>query len=45
MGGIGKTQLAVEFAYRYGRYFHGVHWLDARDPGLLPAEIAACGAP
>jgi len=29
MGGVGKTQLAVEFAYRYGRFFHGVHWLNA----------------
>ncbi|MGC9333699.1 MAG: tetratricopeptide repeat protein, partial [Anaerolineae bacterium] len=43
MGGIGKTQLAVEFAYRYGRSFHGVHWLNCAQPDLLPAEIAACG--
>jgi DNA-binding SARP family transcriptional activator/tetratricopeptide (TPR) repeat protein len=43
MGGIGKTQLAAEFAYRYGRFFAGVHWLDARDPPLLEAEVAACG--
>jgi DNA-binding SARP family transcriptional activator/tetratricopeptide (TPR) repeat protein len=43
MGGIGKTQLAVEFAYRYGRFSGGVHWLDARDPALLEAEVAACG--
>jgi tetratricopeptide (TPR) repeat protein len=41
IGGIGKTQLAVEFAYRYGRYFSGVHWLDAA--GNLDAEVAACG--
>ena len=44
MGGVGKTQLAVEFAYRYGRFFHGVHWLNAREPAALGAEVAACGA-
>jgi len=43
MGGVGKTQLAVEFAYRYGRFFHGVHWINAQQPGLLEAEVAACG--
>ncbi|MBZ0320170.1 MAG: tetratricopeptide repeat protein, partial [Anaerolineae bacterium] len=41
-GGIGKTQLAIEFAYRYGRFFHGVHWLSAISDRLDP-EIAACG--
>jgi tetratricopeptide (TPR) repeat protein len=41
-GGIGKTQLAVEFCYRYGRFFHGVHWLLANQD--LTSEIAACGA-
>ena len=40
-GGIGKTQLSVEFCYRYGRFFHGVHWLMANQD--LIAEIAACG--
>ena len=29
MGGIGKTQLAVELCCRYGRFFQGVHWLQA----------------
>ena len=43
MGGVGKTQLAVEFAYRYGRFFHGVHWLNAARPEGLRAEVAACG--
>jgi len=43
MGGVGKTQLAVEFAHRYGRFFHGVHWLDAAQPDALGTEIAACG--
>jgi tetratricopeptide (TPR) repeat protein len=44
MGGIGKTQLAVEFAHRYGRFFQGVHWLNAAQPAGLEAQVAACGA-
>ena len=43
MGGIGKTQLAVEFAYRYGHAFKGVHWLDLRESDALDASIALCG--
>jgi len=42
LGGMGKTQLAVEFCHRYGRYFEGVHWLNCRD-GKLESEIATCG--
>jgi len=39
--GVGKTQLAVELCYRYGRCLSAVHWLDARtDP---TPDIAACG--
>ncbi len=43
LGGVGKTQLACEFVYRYGRYFHGVYWLSFAEPGGVPAQIAACG--
>ena len=44
-GGIGKTQLAIELAYRYGHLFAGgVFWLSCDSPAALPAEIAACGA-
>ena len=43
-GGVGKTQLAVEFAHRYGGYFAGaVFWVSCADPAGLPAEVAACG--
>ena len=41
MGGIGKTQLAVEFCYRYGHYYYGVHWINAKQS--VDSEIAACG--
>ena len=44
IGGVGKTQLATEFAYRYGRFFPGgVYWLSFAEGGAVPAEIAACG--
>ena len=41
MGGLGKTQLAVEYCYRYGRFFQGVHWVQADQD--MEAGIAACG--
>jgi tetratricopeptide (TPR) repeat protein len=44
MGGLGKTQLAVQFAYSYGRFFEGgVCWIACSDPQVVPTEIAACG--
>lgn len=43
LGGIGKTQLASEFVYRYGAYFHSVYWLNFGDPAGIPGEVASCG--
>lgn len=44
IGGVGKTQLAGEFAHRYGRYFAGgVYWLNLSDPESIREEVAACG--
>lgn len=44
MGGIGKTQLAAEFAYCYGQYFMGgVYWLSFAAAELVPEQVAACG--
>lgn len=41
MGGIGKTQLAVEFAYRFGFAFHAVYWIQAANPDdWLPGFIS-----
>jgi hypothetical protein len=44
LGGQGKTQLAVEFAYRYGHWFKGgVFWISCADPASIPQAIAASG--
>ena len=44
LGGIGKTQLAAEFAHRYGSYFAGgVFWLSFAGAQNVPTEVAACG--
>ncbi len=44
IGGVGKTQLAIEAAHRYGRYFGGgVFWLSFADPDTIATEVADCG--
>ncbi|MCA9959930.1 MAG: hypothetical protein KC443_12890, partial [Anaerolineales bacterium] len=44
VAGMGKTQLAVEFAYRYGRYFPGgVYWLSFAQADNVAEEVAATG--
>ncbi|MFV9505261.1 MAG: tetratricopeptide repeat protein [Oscillochloridaceae bacterium umkhey_bin13] len=43
-GGIGKTQLVVEFAHRYGNCFPGgIFWLSFAHAEAIPAAVAACG--
>ncbi|HEY4026344.1 MAG TPA: hypothetical protein VGO86_07920, partial [Candidatus Dormibacteraeota bacterium] len=42
--GTGKTQLAVEFAHRYGSYFAGgVFWVSFAVPEEVSLQVAACG--
>ena len=44
LGGIGKTQLAAEYAHRYGpRYRGGVFWLDMEDQETIASQVARCG--
>src|SRR5215471_10600090 len=46
LGGLGKTQLAVEFVHRYGRYFAGgVFWLSFASADEIPLQVAGCAAP
>ncbi|MCO5207952.1 MAG: hypothetical protein M9928_23370 [Anaerolineae bacterium] len=44
IGGIGKTQLAVEYCFRYGRYYSGgVYWLNFGVVKDVLGEVAATG--
>ncbi|RYN57987.1 hypothetical protein AA0117_g13189 [Alternaria alternata] len=44
LGGIGKTQLAVEFMRRHHRQFSTVFWLDGRSEDSLKRSIASCAS-
>ncbi|KAF2025710.1 hypothetical protein EK21DRAFT_75787 [Setomelanomma holmii] len=44
LGGIGKTQLAVEFARRHHRQFGAIFWLDGRSEDILKQSIASCAS-
>ena len=46
LGGLGKTQLAVELVHRYGRFFEGgVFWLSFASAEEIPLQVAACAGP
>ena len=44
LGGIGKTQLAVEFVRRHHRRFSSVFWLNGRTEDSLKQSIATCAS-
>ncbi|WP_250286232.1 FxSxx-COOH system tetratricopeptide repeat protein [Frankia sp. CiP1_Cm_nod2] len=41
LGGVGKTQLAVEYAHRYADVYRWAWWIDAEQPVLVSGQLAA----
>jgi len=44
MGGVGKTQLAIEYAHRFADSYEVAWWIDAEQAGLIGDQFAALGA-
>lgn len=43
LGGVGKTQIAIEYAFRYAGYYDAVLWVRAEEPTTLAADFAGLG--
>jgi hypothetical protein len=44
MGGIGKTQIAIEYIYRFADEYDIIWWIDAERAGVIGEQFVALGA-
>jgi hypothetical protein len=45
LGGVGKTQLAIEYAWRNSHNYSVAWWIDAENVSLVPERLAALADP
>src|SRR5205814_6569448 len=43
LGGVGKSQLAAEYAHRWSDRYDLMWWIPAEQPTQIPAALAALG--
>ncbi|WP_322769851.1 FxSxx-COOH system tetratricopeptide repeat protein, partial [Frankia sp. Cr1] len=41
LGGVGKTQLVIEYIHRHAAEYSLIWWIDAEQPGLLAEQLAS----
>jgi tetratricopeptide (TPR) repeat protein/DNA-binding XRE family transcriptional regulator len=44
LGGIGKTQIAVEYAYRYRDHYQAIFWINASTREVLSVDLSKLAA-